>query len=456
MARIPTQSKYPDRAGYLTLNTDTNEVEVFSDGTFKSAVNKVFSGLPEGAVNVKDFGAKGDGITDDTIAIQNAINSNKSIIYVPSGTYLTTSPLLVPNGKTIIGDNPKTTIIKNVSSNVFELTGNTNLSGDNVIIESLQILGYNRQNIAINLENLETCAYANFNNLLISKFNIAIKGSQNDRFIPIYNCRLHNNEIAIYVRNNHPLIYSNDIRGNTYGIYGKVLYDIKISNNSFSYNDYGIYTENSFQSSQIENNLFFKNSIVGIQIESFGESSEPSIISGNRFTMTTNQKGIIINGSSYTINSNTFQNSEEPFETAIEINNRSWFTTITSNIIEGNYGILANGGVNGVTIANNTFRSKNPIRIKSLFDGLKIIGNTLFKASPTENAAIEITAILETEKRAIISNNFISLSDNTKYAIETYLEYKIITHNIFLNTPGINNIGTNTTGSIIKDNYPIT
>ena len=57
MARIPTQNRYPDRAGYLTFNTDTNEVEVFSDGTYKSAVNKVFSGLPEGVVNVKDFGA---------------------------------------------------------------------------------------------------------------------------------------------------------------------------------------------------------------------------------------------------------------------------------------------------------------------------------------------------------------------------------------------------------------
>ena len=36
MARIPTQSKYPDRAGYTVLNTDTNQLEVFSDGSFKT------------------------------------------------------------------------------------------------------------------------------------------------------------------------------------------------------------------------------------------------------------------------------------------------------------------------------------------------------------------------------------------------------------------------------------
>ena len=34
MARIPTQNKYPDRAGYTVLNTDTNQLEVFSDGKF--------------------------------------------------------------------------------------------------------------------------------------------------------------------------------------------------------------------------------------------------------------------------------------------------------------------------------------------------------------------------------------------------------------------------------------
>jgi hypothetical protein len=48
-------------------------------------------------VNVKDFGAVGDGIADDTAAIQAAIDyagaNNKQSIYMPGGTYKTTSPL---------------------------------------------------------------------------------------------------------------------------------------------------------------------------------------------------------------------------------------------------------------------------------------------------------------------------------------------------------------------------
>ncbi|MCM8533402.1 MAG: glycoside hydrolase family 55 protein [Lentisphaeraceae bacterium] len=54
-----------------------------------------------GVVNVKDYGAKGDGVTDDTLAIRNAINENinksryrcNPFIYFPQGTYLVSGPI---------------------------------------------------------------------------------------------------------------------------------------------------------------------------------------------------------------------------------------------------------------------------------------------------------------------------------------------------------------------------
>ncbi|NJM15432.1 MAG: hypothetical protein HC896_08705 [Bacteroidales bacterium] len=49
-----------------------------------------------GIVNVKtEFGAVGDGVTDDTEAIQNAINVRKftlHTLYFPNGTYLVSKP----------------------------------------------------------------------------------------------------------------------------------------------------------------------------------------------------------------------------------------------------------------------------------------------------------------------------------------------------------------------------
>lgn len=47
-------------------------------------------------VSVKDFGAKGDGATDDTAAVQAAVNSGASAIFVPAGTY-NIQPITIPN-----------------------------------------------------------------------------------------------------------------------------------------------------------------------------------------------------------------------------------------------------------------------------------------------------------------------------------------------------------------------
>jgi hypothetical protein len=65
------------------------------------------------AVNVRDFGAVGDGVTDDTAAIQAALDSGAGIVKIPTGTYLT-GALSISNGlnPTIAGDGPKNTVLK--------------------------------------------------------------------------------------------------------------------------------------------------------------------------------------------------------------------------------------------------------------------------------------------------------------------------------------------------------
>jgi len=53
-------------------------------------------------VNVKDFGAVGNGVADDRTSILNAFNaSNKKRIYFPAGTYLVATPLSAPNGSKV-------------------------------------------------------------------------------------------------------------------------------------------------------------------------------------------------------------------------------------------------------------------------------------------------------------------------------------------------------------------
>ena len=71
-------------------------------------------------MNVKAFGARGDGVTDDTAAIQTALNAlgsgdgNGYVLYIPAGTYKISQKLTYYKRKftSILGEDPATTIFK--------------------------------------------------------------------------------------------------------------------------------------------------------------------------------------------------------------------------------------------------------------------------------------------------------------------------------------------------------
>ncbi len=82
------------------------------------------------SVSVKDFGAVGDGVADDTAAIALAIAASKSI-YFPVGTFLCSSVVFNVSGKSgrhIYGASSTDTIIKATAgaTNFFQVTGNYN------------------------------------------------------------------------------------------------------------------------------------------------------------------------------------------------------------------------------------------------------------------------------------------------------------------------------------------
>lgn len=61
--------------------------------------------------SVKDFGAVGDGTTDDTAAIQSALNTGK-VVHLPIGNYKITSPLTVVAPGGIVGDGEYSSLIR--------------------------------------------------------------------------------------------------------------------------------------------------------------------------------------------------------------------------------------------------------------------------------------------------------------------------------------------------------
>lgn len=68
------------------------------------AVTRTAQDKMRDTVSVKDFGAVGDGVTDDTVAIQAAINSSAGnlAVYFPAGTYKVTSQITIFNDRVML------------------------------------------------------------------------------------------------------------------------------------------------------------------------------------------------------------------------------------------------------------------------------------------------------------------------------------------------------------------
>lgn len=93
-------------------------------------------------INVKDYGAKGDGVTDDTAAIQSALDAASAagggVVFFERGTFLISGALTCHSQVGLKGVGKEVSIIKTTSTTAPALTGN-NLQ--DVTIEDLTLLG---------------------------------------------------------------------------------------------------------------------------------------------------------------------------------------------------------------------------------------------------------------------------------------------------------------------------
>lgn len=97
-------------------------------------------------LSVKDFGAKGDGLSDDTAAIQAAIyyaGNSSGTVFIPRGNYKVNGELIVWNNTTIRGDGMRETVL-NVALNtgkVFNMDGSHRVSISDLTVNSGTLAG---------------------------------------------------------------------------------------------------------------------------------------------------------------------------------------------------------------------------------------------------------------------------------------------------------------------------
>lgn len=138
--------------------------------------------------NVKAFGAKGDGLTDDTVAIQSAIEyfetfalGSRPVIYFPNGTYLVSKPLTFKYTPIIKGDGMNQSIILATVEipYVFQKDSESSRFGG-AKISDIQLDGNNLAEVGLQIDEADHSVFFNLKIQKTLKTGVVLNGWCND------------------------------------------------------------------------------------------------------------------------------------------------------------------------------------------------------------------------------------------------------------------------------------
>ena len=254
--------------------------------------------------SVKDFNAVGDGITDDTVAVQNALNAHCTL-YFPEGTYLISAPLTKnASGLFLKGENNSRSIIKTSDgfsgNNLFELGNGVSYYSD-IKIVSLGFEATTRNISGLHLNKLYKqvkiidCWLNNLVQAIISTNECEKVQILHNRFsnnidnIQIGTASKHWNVAFNEFESSSVDIYNNSldisIKDNVFGNYATIyspatdgIFDVEIAGNSFLHN-----TANSTSillkrvvGLDLHNNSFYGYGTAGTAIDFFSATTGQS------------------------------------------------------------------------------------------------------------------------------------------------------------------------------------
>jgi polygalacturonase len=181
LATSPLDSsvEMPVVQGGVTKRAGMTTIGFLQSGT--SAVLRTAQAKMQDVVSVKDFGAVGDGVANDTAAIQAAASSGAKSIHIPAGRYYLTAPITFTGAVTLTGEGMASTLLEWTTGNGLSFVG---VAGDNMPVTMrdftvLKVAGAANGN-AITVNNAAQISGGNIQNRTSPRLvieNVAVKGS---------------------------------------------------------------------------------------------------------------------------------------------------------------------------------------------------------------------------------------------------------------------------------------
>jgi hypothetical protein len=364
------------------------------------ATFSMISGAP---INVLDYGAVGDGVTDNTAAIQAALTAGAGkAVYIPAGNYKLTSYVSVPNNTTVYGDGVPSRLFAN--GTVGELMRGV-WPCDNVTIDGIYFDGGKTSGTAT----VVVCFY--------TSADITASATQNLN-ITIQNCKFKNASAGIGIENGKYVSIRNNTISHMYrhtsgtysGVYG-----------------YGVVLNGCTRSSVTNNIIGETGGLIqrhGIYLPTFRNADvSPSVLV---FT-----SELIISNNIVHVD---FNPGTEPYSSCIEAWNFFDFLIEGNMLIGGVRGINASPEYqNGsrVQIVSNTIKD-NSICIRNgpatyttgtYFENYLIDGNTLLPLTSVAHQCVKLQGV----KNIVFTDNFCRGGTSSTFAFGYYDTVESIT-----------------------------
>jgi len=300
------------------------------------------------ALNVKTFGAKGDGVTDDSNAFKKAIRSGNNI-YVPFGTYRVKNIEIANKSQFIIsGDNATLKICDDAVTwiGILDLKNSSN-----VVVKGL-IFDGNKENVAGGTISGCPAGYVkNINNILIA--DCRFENSNSGAFV-FYGCNYVEARSNKFFEGDCSLIFMGDVSsyinihnnifrgGTSEGI--SLHIDNGVTGIKQYHHDVCIH-DNIFESKSNEGNSILVRNAYNVFIQN-NEFTNPFNLHNNGIIISTDMSdGSVLTPNNIKITSNLFNNI---YYNAISIDKGSYDIQIENNVIKNNISSIAN--LNGINI----------------------------------------------------------------------------------------------------------